>query len=67
MLTINQGYNSGKIVVGDDVWIGANAVVLPDVEVGMGAVIGAGLVDTKDVASYTIVGDVPAKQFGTRA
>lgn len=61
-----QGHKPGRIIVGDDVWIGANAVILPNVDVGMGAVIGAGSVVNKEVASYTIVGGVPAKQIGTR-
>ena len=42
------------------------AVILPNVDVGTGAVIGAGSVVTKDVASYTIAGGVPAKQIGSR-
>jgi len=61
-----QGHNPGRIIVGDDVWIGANAVILPNVDVGKGAVIGAGSVVNKDVASYSIVGGVPAKQLGKR-
>ena len=61
-----QGNKPGRITVRDDVWIGANAVILPNVEVGTGAVIGAGSVVTKDVASYTIAGGVPAKQIGSR-
>jgi len=67
MLIRNQGHNSGKIMVGDDVWIGANAVVLPDVEVGMGAVIGAGSVVNKNIPPYAVAGGVPAKQVGARA
>lgn len=50
-----------KVVVGSDVWIGANAVILPGVTVGDGAVIGAGAVVTKDVPPYAIMGGVPAK------
>ncbi|MNI40841.1 Chloramphenicol acetyltransferase [compost metagenome] len=53
-------YNQ-KIVIGNDVWIGANAVILPGVTLGDGAVIGAGAVVTKDVPPYAIVGGVPAK------
>lgn len=48
------------VKIGDDVWIGANAVVLPGVTVGDGAIIAAGAVVTKDVAAYTVVGGVPA-------
>jgi acetyltransferase-like isoleucine patch superfamily enzyme len=50
-----------KIVIGNDVWIGANAIILPGVTIGDGAVVGAGAVVTKDVAPYAIVGGVPAK------
>ncbi|MFB9276291.1 CatB-related O-acetyltransferase [Cohnella cellulosilytica] len=50
-----------KIVIGNDVWIGANAILLPGVTVGDGAVIGAGAVVTKDVPPYAIVGGVPAR------
>lgn len=53
-------------VVGSDVWIGANAIILPGVTIGNGAVIGAGSVVTKDVPSYFIVAGVPAKQIGER-
>lgn len=61
-----QGHNPGRVIVGDDVWIGANAVILPNVNVGTGAVIGAGSVVNKDVVPYSIVGGVPAKQIGKR-
>ena len=47
--------------IGHDVWIGTNAIILPWVNVGNGAVIGAGSVVTKDVPPYAIVGGVPAK------
>ncbi|WP_328587761.1 CatB-related O-acetyltransferase [Niallia circulans] len=49
------------IIIGNDVWIGANAVILPDVNIGNGAVIGAGAVVTKDVPDYAVVVGVPAK------
>lgn len=58
---IRQGYMGGPIVIEEDVWIGTNAVVLPNVRIGRGAIIGANAVITKDVAPYTIVGGVPAK------
>ena len=61
-----QGHNSGRIIVGDDVWIGANAIILANIEVEMGSVIGAGSVVNRDVRSYTIVGGVPAKPIGKR-
>ena len=62
-----QGHVAGVIRIGDDVWIGANVVVLSDVSVGRGAVIGAGSVVTRDVAEYAIVAGVPAKAVGARA
>lgn len=49
------------IIIGRDVWIGANALVLDGVSVGHGAVIAAGAVITKDVPPYAIVGGVPGK------
>lgn len=52
--------NKGDIVVGNDVWIGYQAVVLSGVKIGDGAIIGARAVVTKDVPPYTIVGGVPA-------
>lgn len=58
--------NHGDIVVGNDVWIGYEAVVLAGVTIGDGAVIGARAVVTKDVPPYTIVGGVPAKPIRRR-
>lgn len=58
--------NKGDIVVGNDVWIGYEAVLLSGVHIGDGAVIGARAVVTKDVAPYTIVGGVPAKPIRKR-
>ena len=57
-----QGYSEEKpIVVGDDVWLGYGAIILPGVTIGDGAIIGAGTVVTKDVPPYAIVGGNPAK------
>ena len=53
--------NNQKIEIGNDVWIGANAIILPGVKIGDGAVIAAGAVVTKNVEPYAIVGGVPAK------
>lgn len=50
-----------KVLIGNDVWIGANSVIMPGVTIGDGAVIGAGAVVTKDVPAYAIVVGVPAK------
>ena len=58
--------NKGDIVIGNDVWIGYEAVVLAGVTIGDGAVIGARAVVTEDVAPYTIVGGVPARPIRRR-
>ncbi len=58
---MKQGFYGGAIEISDDVWIGANAVVLPNVKIGRGSIIGANAVVTKDVPMYAIVGGVPAK------
>ncbi|MFA5713889.1 MAG: CatB-related O-acetyltransferase [Bacteroidales bacterium] len=55
-----------KIIIGNDVWIGDNAIVLPGVTVGTGAIIGAGAVVTKDIAPYSIVAGNPAKLIKMR-
>ncbi|HJH27265.1 MAG TPA: hypothetical protein C5S37_11000 [Methanophagales archaeon] len=52
---------SGKVVIEDNVWIGANAVITPGVTIGKGAIIGAGAVVTKDVPAFAVAGGVPAK------
>ena len=56
----------GDIVIGNDVWIGYEAVVMAGVTIGDGAVIGARAVVTRDVPPYTIVGGVPAKEIRKR-
>ena len=58
--------NKGDIVIGSDVWIGYEAVILSGVTVGDGAIIGARAVVTKDVPPYTIIGGVPAKPIRKR-
>lgn len=58
--------NRGDIVVGNDVWIGYEAVILSGVTIGDGAIIGTRAVVTKDVPPYTIVGGVPAKPIRKR-
>jgi acetyltransferase-like isoleucine patch superfamily enzyme len=54
------------IVIGDDVWLGANVVVLAGVSIGDGAVVAAGAVVTKDLPAQCIAAGVPAKVIGTR-
>ena len=63
---MKQGLNGSPVTIGDYAWLGANSVVLPGVTVGMGAIVAAGAVVTKDVPPYKIVGGVPAKVIGTR-
>ncbi len=57
---------TAPVEIGDYVFIGPRAVILPGVKIGKGAVVGAGAVVTKDVESFTIVGGVPAKVIGER-
>lgn len=54
------------VCIGNDVWIGTNAIIVNDVKIGDGAVIAAGAVVTKDVPPYSIVGGVPAKVIRSR-
>ena len=58
--------HKGDIVIGNDVWIGYEAVVMAGVTIGDGAIIGARAVVTKDVPPYTIVGGVPAREIRRR-
>lgn len=57
----DQGHDAGSIIIEDDCWIGANAVIIGAVHIGRGAVIGAGAVVTKDIPSMAIAVGVPAK------
>ena len=72
MVSSNHSINTGSLIksqkwlsqdieIGDDVWIGANTVILPGIKIGHGAVIGAGSIVTHDVPEYTIVAGNPAK------
>lgn len=58
--------NRGDTVVGNDVWIGMNAMIMPGVKIGDGAIIGANSVVTKNIEPYTIVAGNPAKQVKKR-
>jgi len=53
--------NKGDIIIGNDVWIGYDAVIMSGVKIGDGAIIGTRAAVTKDVPPYTIVGGTPAK------
>lgn len=56
-----QGISTNPVVIGDDVWIGANSVILPGVTIGRHAVVAAGAVVTKDVPDNCVVAGVPAR------
>jgi maltose O-acetyltransferase len=56
-----QGSTNDKVVIGNDVWLGANTIILPGVTVGDHAILAAGSVVTKDVPSFAIAGGIPAK------
>lgn len=58
--------NKGDIVVGNDVWIGFEAVILSGVHIGDGAIIGTRAVVTRDVPPYAVVGGIPAKEIKKR-
>lgn len=58
--------NKGDIVIGNDVWIGFEAVIMSGVTIGDGAMIASRAVVTKDVPPYTIVGGVPARRIRKR-
>ncbi|MDD2959125.1 MAG: CatB-related O-acetyltransferase [Lachnospiraceae bacterium] len=58
--------NKGDIIIGNDVWIGYEAVILAGVTIGDGAIIGTRAVVAKDVPPYTIVGGIPAKPIRKR-
>ena len=67
ILIVNQGSTNPGLTIGDDVLIGANVVVLPGCHIGEGAVIGAGSVVDREVAPYSIVAGVPAREVGSRS
>jgi len=61
LLLKDQPLKGGKVIIGKNVWIGANVTILKDVNIGDNSIIGAGAVVTKDIPSNVIVGGVPAK------
>jgi acetyltransferase-like isoleucine patch superfamily enzyme len=61
-----QGCKSAPVVIGDDVWLGANSVILPGTRIESGAVVGAGAVVTRDISAQMIVAGVPARTIGSR-
>lgn len=62
---INHGADkiAQKIVIEDNVWLGANCIIMSGVTVGRGSIVAAGSVVTKDVPAYTVVAGVPAKEI----
>ena len=58
--------SDGTVLIEDDVWIGANAIVLQGIHVGYGSIIGAGAIVTKDVPAGSIVAGNPARIIGER-
>jgi acetyltransferase-like isoleucine patch superfamily enzyme len=71
--TLHHDYNDegftttgASVTIGDNVWLGSRCIILPGVNVGVGAVVAAGAVVSKDVPEFTVVGGVPAKVIGKR-
>jgi maltose O-acetyltransferase len=62
----DEGIASASVAIGDYVFIGPRAILLPGVSIGKGAIVAAGAVVTKDVEPFTIVGGVPARTIGKR-
>ena len=64
---IMQGFSDYEpVVIGSDVWIGQNVIILPGVNIGSGSIIGAGAVVTKSFPEYSIIGGNPAKLIRAR-
>lgn len=64
--TITELRKQDKVIIGNDVWIGHNAIIMPGVHIGNGAVIGSGAVVTHDVSPYSVVVGVPARSIKKR-
>ncbi len=63
---IFQPFVEKDIVIGNDVWLGSNSVIVAGVKIGNGSIIAAGSVVTKDIPEYTIAGGIPAKPIKSR-
>jgi len=66
VLVRDQGVRYADVVIGDDVWIGSGAIIMPGVKIEKGAVIGANAVVTKDIPEYCVAIGIPAKIVGKR-
>lgn len=64
--SLELGDTAGSVVIGNYVWVGGGAIVLPGVTIGEGAIVGAGAVVNRDVPACAIVAGVPAKVIGHR-
>jgi acetyltransferase-like isoleucine patch superfamily enzyme len=62
----NAGHVKKPVCIGNDVWLGANCIILPGVTIGEGAIVAAGSVVTKDVPSFSVVAGVPSKVISMR-
>jgi acetyltransferase-like isoleucine patch superfamily enzyme len=63
---LEQPWTRGDVSIGDDVWIGAGATVLPGSQIGRGAIVGAGAVVRGKIDPYEIVAGIPAREIGSR-
>src|SRR5262249_49854320 len=63
----DQGYEFSRVLIEDDVWIGAGAIVLPGVRLARGTVVAAGAVVAKSTEHYTVVAGVPARVVKRRS
>lgn len=61
----NRNHSHSHVTIEDDVWIGAGAIIMPNVTIGRGSVIGAGSIVTKDVPPYEIFCGNPARHIGS--
>ena len=67
MNSSNFAYYDKPVYIGDRVWIGTRAMIMPGVSIGEGAMIMPGAIVTKDVAPFSVVAGVPAKKIGERS